>query len=119
STCRRCSRTAWRTPARNRCGCSGSSTRRVVPRPSRSREAPGVLAIVLALASAIGYGGSDFAAGLASRSAPVIQLTLLAPVIGGVIVAAALLFIGLDRAGSGSGMWPVAAAAAGELAAAL
>ena len=31
----------------------------------------------------------------------------------------ALLFIGLDRAGSGSGMWPVAAAAAGEVAAAL
>jgi len=30
----------------------------------------------------------------------------------------ALLFIGLDRAGSGSGMWPVAAAAVGELAAA-
>ena len=31
----------------------------------------------------------------------------------------ALLFIGLDRAGSGSGLWPVVAAAAGELAAAL
>ena len=31
----------------------------------------------------------------------------------------ALLFIGLDRAGSGSGMWPVAAAAAGEVVAAL
>ena len=31
----------------------------------------------------------------------------------------ALLFIGLDRAGAGSGMWPVAAAAAGEVAAAL
>jgi len=31
----------------------------------------------------------------------------------------ALLFIGLDRAGSGSGLWPVAAATAGELAASL
>ena len=31
----------------------------------------------------------------------------------------ALLFIGLDQAGSGSGLWPVAAAAVGELAAAL
>jgi drug/metabolite transporter (DMT)-like permease len=31
----------------------------------------------------------------------------------------ALLFIGLDRAGSDSGLWPVVAAAAGELAAAL
>jgi drug/metabolite transporter (DMT)-like permease len=51
-----------------------------------------VLAIVLALASAIGYGGSDFAAGLASRSAPVIQITLLASAVSGVIVAAALPF---------------------------
>jgi drug/metabolite transporter (DMT)-like permease len=51
-----------------------------------------VLAIVLALAAAVGYGGSDFAGGLASRSAPVIQITLLASVIGGVIVAAALPF---------------------------
>ena len=51
-----------------------------------------MLAIVLALASAVGYGGSDFAAGLASRSAPVIQITLLASVVSGVIVAAALPF---------------------------
>jgi hypothetical protein len=29
-----------------------------------------MLAVVLALTAAIGYGGSDFAAGLASRSAP-------------------------------------------------
>jgi glucose uptake protein GlcU len=51
-----------------------------------------VLAIVLALASAIGYGGSDFAAGLASRSAPVIQITLLASAVSAVFVAAALPF---------------------------
>ena len=43
-----------------------------------------MLAVVLALTAAIGYGGSDFAAGLASRSAPVIQITLLASVIGAV-----------------------------------
>jgi len=47
-----------------------------------------MLAVVLALTAAIGYGGSDFAAGLASRSAPVIQITLLASVIGGVAGAA-------------------------------
>ena len=51
-----------------------------------------MLAIVLALASAIGYGASDFAAGLASRSAPVIQITLLASAISGLFVAAALPF---------------------------
>jgi drug/metabolite transporter (DMT)-like permease len=46
----------------------------------------------LALASAIGYGGSDFAAGLASRSAGVIQVTLLASAVSAVVVAAALPF---------------------------
>ena len=51
-----------------------------------------MLAIVLALASAIGYGASDFAAGVASRSAPVIQITLLASAISGLFVAAALPF---------------------------
>jgi len=55
-----------------------------------------VLAIVLALASAIGYGGSDFAAGLASRSAGIIQVNLLASAIStvAVAVAAALLLVG-------------------------
>lgn len=51
-----------------------------------------MLAIILALASAIGYGGSDFAAGLASRSASVIQVTLLAAAASVVVVAAALPF---------------------------
>jgi drug/metabolite transporter (DMT)-like permease len=51
-----------------------------------------MLAIVLALASAVGYGGSDFAAGLASRSASVIQVTLLASAASVAVVAAALPF---------------------------
>jgi drug/metabolite transporter (DMT)-like permease len=51
-----------------------------------------VLAVVLALASAIGYGGSDFAGGLASRDASVIAVTLFGSVVGAVIVAAALPF---------------------------
>jgi drug/metabolite transporter (DMT)-like permease len=37
-----------------------------------------VLAILLALASAAGYGGSDFAAGLASRRASVLMVTFVA-----------------------------------------
>jgi len=53
-----------------------------------------VLAVVLALASAIGYGSSDFAAGLASRSAGIIQVNLLASAISAVAVAAALLLVG-------------------------
>jgi drug/metabolite transporter (DMT)-like permease len=36
-----------------------------------------VLAIVLALVSALGYGASDFAAGVASRAASVLQVTVL------------------------------------------
>ena len=51
-----------------------------------------MLAIVLALASAIGYGSSDFAAGLASRQAGIIQVTLLASLASTVVVAAALPF---------------------------
>ncbi|MGO8893918.1 MAG: EamA family transporter [Streptosporangiaceae bacterium] len=47
---------------------------------------------MLALASAIGYGGSDFAAGLASRSAGVIQVTLLASAVSALVVTAALPF---------------------------
>jgi drug/metabolite transporter (DMT)-like permease len=36
-----------------------------------------VLAVLLALASAVGYGGSDYAAGLAARNASVIRVTIL------------------------------------------
>ena len=49
-----------------------------------------MLAVVLALASAVGYGGSDFAAGIASRAASVIQVTLLASAAATVAVAVAL-----------------------------
>jgi hypothetical protein len=37
-----------------------------------------VLAVLLSLASAVGYGSSDFAAGLAARRASVVRVTLLA-----------------------------------------
>jgi hypothetical protein len=51
-----------------------------------------VLAVVLALVSAIGYGGSDFAAGLASRTTSVIRVTLLASAAGLVVIAVVLPF---------------------------
>ena len=51
-----------------------------------------MLAIVLALASALGYGGSDFAAGLAARDASVIAVTVLASAVGFVVVLVALPF---------------------------
>jgi drug/metabolite transporter (DMT)-like permease len=64
-----------------------------------------VLAIVLALASAIGYGGSDFAAGLASRDASVIAVTLLASGVGLVAVAAALPFAASPGPSAGALAW--------------
>ncbi|MGD0064010.1 MAG: EamA family transporter [Streptosporangiaceae bacterium] len=51
-----------------------------------------MLAIVLALASALGYGTSDFAAGIASRQAGIIQVTLVASAVGLLPVAVALPF---------------------------
>jgi drug/metabolite transporter (DMT)-like permease len=51
-----------------------------------------MLAVVLALVAAIGYGGSDFAAGMASRSAAVIRVALLGSVVSLVAVAATLPF---------------------------
>jgi len=74
-----------------------------------------VLAVVLALTAAIGYGGSDFAAGLASRSAPVIQITLLASVIGGVIVAAALPFAASPGPNAAALAWGFVAGLGGTL----
>jgi drug/metabolite transporter (DMT)-like permease len=74
-----------------------------------------VLAVVLALASAIGYGSSDFAAGLASRSAPVIQITLLASVISGVIVAAALPFAASPGPDTAALAWGFGAGLGGTL----
>jgi drug/metabolite transporter (DMT)-like permease len=44
-----------------------------------------VLAVVLALAAAVGYGGSDFAAGLAARKSGVLVVTFLATVAGVVL----------------------------------
>jgi len=49
-----------------------------------------VLAILLALASAVGYGGSDFAAGLASREASVIRVAIVAETVS---VVAMLLIV--------------------------
>ncbi len=74
-----------------------------------------MLAIVLALASAIGYGGSDFAAGLASRSAPVIQITLLASAVSGVIVAAALPFAASPGPSAAALAWGFVAGLGGTL----
>ncbi len=74
-----------------------------------------MLAIILALVSAIGYGGSDFAAGLASRTASVIQITLLASVAATVVVLAVLPFAAGHRPSGAALAWGAAAGAGGTL----
>ena len=74
-----------------------------------------MLAIILALASAITYGGSDFAAGLASRSAAVIQVSLLASVASGVVVAVALPFTASPLPGAAALAWGGVAGLGGTL----
>jgi drug/metabolite transporter (DMT)-like permease len=74
-----------------------------------------VLAIILALASGVVYGGSDFAAGLASRTASVIQVTLLATVAAAVVVLAVLPFAASRPAGGAALAWGAAAGTGGTL----
>jgi len=74
-----------------------------------------VLAVILALASAVGYGCSDFAAGLASRTASVIQVSLLACMAAAVVVLAALPFAADHRPSGAALAWGAAAGAGGTL----
>jgi drug/metabolite transporter (DMT)-like permease len=74
-----------------------------------------VLAVILALVSAIGYGSSDFAAGLASRAASVIQVTLLACVAACLLVLAALPFAASPGPSGAALAWGTVAGASGTL----
>lgn len=74
-----------------------------------------MLAVILALASAIGYGGSDFAAGLASRDVSVIPVTLLATAVSAVIVAAALPFAASPGPSAAALAWGFGAGLGGTL----
>jgi drug/metabolite transporter (DMT)-like permease len=72
-----------------------------------------MLAILLALGAAISYGGSDFAAGLASRGASVIQVTLLASAVSAGTVAAVLPFAAARPPSAAALAWGVAAGLGG------
>jgi drug/metabolite transporter (DMT)-like permease len=74
-----------------------------------------VLAIALALAAAIGYGGSDFAAGLATRSGPVVPVTLIVSVGSAAIVAAALPFAAAPGPSAAALAWGFGAGLGGTL----
>ncbi len=84
--------------------------------PGRSRRAarrPAVLAILLALGSAIGYGGSDFAAGLATRRTSVIRVTLTSEAVSVAVVGLALAVIGGHPPGPRAVAWGCAAGLGG------
>jgi drug/metabolite transporter (DMT)-like permease len=72
-----------------------------------------VLAILLSLVSAAGYGSSDFAAGLATRRASVIRVTLLAEGVSVAVVGVALALTGSDLPSPQAVAWGSAAGLAG------
>lgn len=67
-----------------------------------------MLAILLALASAVGYGGSDYAAGLASREASVIQVTIAAEAVSVVLILLVVPWVSPEAPPLASIAWSVA-----------
>jgi drug/metabolite transporter (DMT)-like permease len=72
-----------------------------------------VLAVLLALASAAGYGGSDYWAGLATRRTSVIRVTILAEATGVLGLALVLPWTGLPAPTAGSLAWGAAGGVGG------
>jgi drug/metabolite transporter (DMT)-like permease len=72
-----------------------------------------VIAILLALAAAAGYGGSDFAAGLASRRASAIRVTLMSEAISVAVVGLALALAAPHPLGLRAVAWGAAAGLGG------
>jgi drug/metabolite transporter (DMT)-like permease len=74
-----------------------------------------VLAIFLALISAIGYGGSDFAAGLASREASVIRVSLVAELVSVLAMLLVVPWVSTDGPSAASFAWSAAAGLGGMI----
>jgi drug/metabolite transporter (DMT)-like permease len=72
-----------------------------------------VLAVLLALASAVGYGGSDFAAGLGARRASVLRVTLIAEAVTVIVAGLALATFGGHPPGLETVAWGCAAGLGG------
>jgi hypothetical protein len=64
-----------------------------------------MLAILLALASAAGYGGSDYAGGLAARRGSVIRITILAQAVSAALMIFILPLAGLPAPSPGGLAW--------------
>jgi drug/metabolite transporter (DMT)-like permease len=72
-----------------------------------------MLAVLLALAAAAGYGGSDYAAGLAARRASVVRVTVLAEVTSAALLMCVVPFISSQAPSLTSVLWGIAAGASG------
>jgi drug/metabolite transporter (DMT)-like permease len=72
-----------------------------------------VVAILLALASALGYGGADFAAGLAAREASVIRVTIVAEVVSVLLMLLVVPWLSTGSPSAASVGWAVAAGVGG------
>lgn len=72
-----------------------------------------MLAVLLALAAAVGYGGSDFAAGLAARRASVVRVTVLAEVASATLLLCVIPFVSSQAPSLASVLWGAAAGASG------
>jgi drug/metabolite transporter (DMT)-like permease len=72
-----------------------------------------MLAVILALLSAIGFGGSDFTAGLATRATSVIRVTILDQVAATLLIALVAPVAGGGGLTMATAAWSVAAGAAG------
>src|SRR5690242_8827860 len=72
-----------------------------------------MLAVLLALAAAAGYGGSDYAAGLAARRASVLRVTVLVEVTSAALLLCVIPFISSQAPSLTSALWGIAAGASG------
>jgi drug/metabolite transporter (DMT)-like permease len=72
-----------------------------------------MLAVLLALAAAVGYGGSDYAAGLAARRASVVRVTVLSEATSVVLLGCVVPFLGSRAPGLTSVLWGAGAGVSG------
>jgi drug/metabolite transporter (DMT)-like permease len=72
-----------------------------------------MLAVLVALASAIGYGASDYAAGLASREASVIRVTIVSELTSVLVMLAVVPWVSAQAPSLASVAWAAAAGLGG------
>ncbi len=72
-----------------------------------------MLAVLLALAAAAGYGGSDYAAGLASRGTSAVRVTIVAQVVNAALILPIVLLVSSGAPSAGSIAWAAVAGVGG------